>query len=162
MFGFGRVSCLRVVSAWHFWSVHRIILYTSLRDGRAFVLLMLANHLDLSFQNATVWEQGPRYDFLGYLCVRGVITRTITRAGIWVHVFCINGPKHRNWPSGRPLLDSGQSSPRAAIPQALRETGSWGPYCPHHRPDSWWCLAFPLSHRKLFFCRAVLLPEADH
>lgn len=149
MFGFGRASCLHVVSAWHFWSVHWIILYTILRDGRDIVLFMLENHLDLSFQNATAWEQRPRYDFLGYLSVRGVITRTSTTAGIWVHVFCIYGPKHSNWPSGRPHPRQWTSSPGAAIPQAVKETGSWGPDCPHHRPGSWWCLSFSLSHRKL-------------
>lgn len=107
------------VLVWHFQSIRRVILYTSLRDS---VLFMLENHIDLSFWNAVAWEQGPRYGFFGYLSIQVAIIRNGTITGFWVHIFCINGPKHSNLDllEGS-ILDSGRLG--AATPQALKETG---------------------------------------
>lgn len=107
------------VLVWHFQSIRRIMLYTSLRDS---MLFMLENHLDLSFWNAVAWEQGPRYGFFGSLSIQVAIIRSSTTAGFWVHIFCINGRKH----SDLDLLEGSvldSRRPGAVTLQALKETG---------------------------------------
>lgn len=107
------------VLVWHFQSIRRIMLYTSLRDS---MLFMLENHLDLSFWNAVAWEQGPRYGLFGSLSIQVAIIRSSTMAGFWVYIFCINDPKH----SDLDLLEGSvldSRRPGAVTPQALKETG---------------------------------------